>query len=223
MAKILLVEDDTVMLQMIEDYLAADRHQVETVNNGDDAWDRLKFYQFDLVILDWQLPGMSGIEILKQLRHKSDLTPVLMLTGKGEIDDKELGLNSGADDYLTKPFNGRELNARVKALLRRAGNAADNTLKAGDITLDRELYRATKGGEEIHLVPREFDLLEFLMRNPNRVFSARALLNQVWSSESDATDEAVVTCIKRLRKKIDTDGTASMIKTIYGVGYKLEP
>lgn len=222
LAKILVVEDDAALCRMIEDWLSLDHHNVELISEGLEAHDRLRFYEFDLVILDWNLPGKDGIEILKEFRRAGGMTPVLMLTGKGTIGDKETGFSAGTDDYLTKPFHGKELSARVKALLRRPRVFVSEELKAGDIVLDRGSYRVTKAGEELHLVPKEFTLLEFLMQNPNRVFSAEFLLNKIWATESDATVDALTTCVKRLRKKIDTAGAPSMIRTVYGVGYKLE-
>jgi DNA-binding response OmpR family regulator len=223
MAKILVVEDEAALVRVVEDYLSIDHHEVEIAMTGDDARSRLKAYSYDLVVLDWQLPGASGIDILKEFRKSGGTTPILMLTGKKEIDEKEVALDSGADDYLTKPFNGRELAARIRALLRRPQTVTSNELQAGEFSLDRHNYRIAKGGTELHLVPKEFDLMEFFMKNPNRVFSAEALLNLVWSNESEATEEAVTTCIKRLRKKIDGDKKDSFIRTIYGVGYKFEP
>ncbi|HEY9788950.1 MAG TPA: response regulator transcription factor [Candidatus Obscuribacterales bacterium] len=223
MAKILIVEDETALVRVVEDYLSADHHQVEVATTGDDARTRLKSYAYDVVVLDWNLPGVAGIDILREFRERGGSTPVLMLTGKKEVKEKEAALDLGADDYLTKPFDGRELAARIRALLRRTPAVTGNVLKAGEYTLDRQNYKVTRGADELHLVPREFDLLEFFMRNVGRVYSSQALLNMVWSNESEATEEAVSTCVKRLRKKIDGDRMESAIRTIYGVGYKFEP
>jgi DNA-binding response OmpR family regulator len=222
MAKLLVVEDDAELCGMIEDWLTHEHYQVEATGNGRDALEKLTFYEFDLILLDWELPETSGLEICTVFRQRGGTTPILMLTGKKTIDDKELGLNSGADDYLTKPFHMKELSARVRAILRRSSNQLSNVLKAGDLSLDPISFRVMRGADEIQLQKREFALLEFFMRNQSRVFSPDALLERVWASESDATAEAIRTCLKRLRQKIDEPGKDSVIKTVHGVGYKLE-
>jgi DNA-binding response OmpR family regulator len=222
-AKILLVEDDMGLSRMVRDWLTFEHHLVETADNGRDGLDKLQFYQYDLVILDWELPEMTGIEICKEFRSRGGTTPVLMLTGKGTIGDKESGYDAGADDYLTKPFHMKELSLRLKALLRRGGTALQSDkLKFRDLELEPASHRVTREGKDLQLLPKEFALLEFFMRHPNQVFSAEALLSRVWASETDTTVDAVSTCIKRLRKKIDLDGQTSIIKTVHGVGYKLE-
>ncbi len=223
MAKILIVEDDVQLCKLIRDWLSLEHHNVELEHDGQEALNRLKVYEYDLVVLDWEMPGVSGIDILKDFRSRGKKTPVLMLTGRGSIDDKETGLDTGADDYLTKPFHGKELTARIRALLRRPERMVDNVLKAGNIELDRSTFRVTLSGGELKLVPKEFALLEFLMRHPKRVFAPEALLNKVWSNDSDATLDALQTCIKRLRKKIDAEGKPSMIRNVHGVGYSFEP
>lgn len=223
MAKILLVEDDMGLSRMVRDWLTFEHHLVETADNGRDGLDKLQFYQYDLVILDWELPEISGIELCKEFRSRGGSTPVLMLTGKGTIGDKESGFEAGADDYLTKPFHMKELSMRLRALLRRSSSSLQSdTLKFRDLTLEPSSHRLTRDGKDLQLLPKEFALLEFLMRHPNQVFSAEALLSRVWASETDTTVDAVSTCIKRLRKKVDVEGKSSVIKTVHGVGYKLE-
>lgn len=222
MPKILIVEDDVGLSKMVRDWLTFEHHMVETANNGRDGLERLQVYEYDLVILDWELPEMTGVEILRELRGRGSMTPVLMLTGKSSVNDKEEGLDAGADDYLTKPFHMKELSARVRSVLRRAGGNVANVLKVRDMELDPSSFRATRGGKEIQLLPKEFAMLEFLMRHVNQVFSAEALLSRVWASESEVTVDAVSTCIKRLRKKIDLPDTDSFIRTVHGVGYKVE-
>lgn len=224
MAKILIVEDDLDVAGMIEDWLVhQEKHVVEKVATGSDAADRLKFYHYDLIVLDWELPDLSGIEILKRYRSADGMVPILMLTGKSAIDEKELGLDSGADDYLTKPFEGKELSARIRALLRRSSGRATNTLKAQDVLLDPVSRAVTKAGQPIELLPKEFALLEFFLRHPDEVFSLEALLDRVWKSESDSSPDTVRTTIQRLRKKIDREGEPSLIGTIHRVGYHLVP
>jgi two-component system OmpR family response regulator len=221
MAKILLVEDDVDLTVMIVEWLSFEHHSVEVVHNGREGMERLRLCHYDAVILDWSLPEMTGLEICRQYRQESGVAPVIMLTGKNSISDKENGLDSGADDYLTKPFNMKELSARIRAVLRRASNSPTNILTVGELTIDPTKYKLTKNGKEIQLLPREFALLEFLMRHPDEVFSGDALLQRVWHSESDATSDAIRTCIKRLRQKIDGDSDDSVIQTISRVGYKL--
>jgi two-component system OmpR family response regulator len=192
------------------------------VHDGEDALARLKVYDYDLIILDIGMPGLSGFEVLTSYRSNGGVSPVLFLTGKNTIEDVERGFAAGADDYLRKPFHGKELTARVKALLRRPQSLVGNVLGFGALSLDRENYRVTKDGAELQLLPKEFALLEFFMRHPNRVFAPEALLNRVWTAESEATVDAVTTCIKRLRQKIDDEGKQSYIRTVRGAGYRLE-
>lgn len=221
MAKLLLVDDDVDLTAMIVEWLSFEHHSVEVVHDGKEAQDRLRLCQYDGIILDWSLPEMSGIEICRQYRANKGTTPIIMLTGKNSISDKENGLDSGADDYLTKPFNMKELSARIRSVLRRASGAVSNILQVGELSIDPTKYKLTKSGKEIQLLPREFALLEFFMRHPDEVFSGEALLQRVWHSESDATSEAIRTCIKRLRQKIDGDNDDSVIQTIPRVGYRL--
>jgi len=199
-----------------------ERHSLEIVSDGKEALENMKFYQYELVILDWELPGMHGPQILKEFRDAGKTTPVLMLTGKGTIDDKEVGFGAGADDYLTKPFNMKELSIRLRALLRRPGGMTASIITIANLELDQANFKLLKDGEEVKLLPKEFALMEFLMRHPNQVFSQDALLNRVWESDSDSTGSALTTCIKRLRKKLDEEGKPSIITTVHGVGYKLE-
>ncbi len=222
MAKILIVEDDLGLSKMVRDWLVFEKHQVEEVADGNEALEKLRFYEYDLVILDWMLPGMSGVQILREFRNTRGSTPVLMLTGKDTIIDKETGLDAGADDYLTKPFHMKELSARTRALLRRPRDIVTDTIKVGDLLLDRGKHKILKNNVEVKLLPKEFALIDFLMRHPNQVFSVDALLNRVWESESDATADAVTTCVKRIRKKLDSEGKPSIIRTVHGVGYRLD-
>lgn len=221
MAKILIVEDDVQLAEIIGRWLTNEHHVAELVADGDDALSRLKIYSYELIILDWQLPGTSGLEILSQFRAAGGNTPILMLTGKRTIEDKMLGLDSGADDYLTKPFHGKELTARVRALLRRPVSVLDNILKVGDIELDNQTYKALRGGADLKLVPKEFALLQFLMRHPGRYFTSDKLLSEVWPSDSEASTDALTTCLKRLRRKLDPEGQESVIKNVHGMGYAL--
>lgn len=207
---------------MVRDWLENERYTVEEAHTGPEALDFLKLYEYDLVILDWMLPQTSGVEVMKAYRAAGGRSPILMLTGKRAIMEKEFGLDAGADDYLTKPFDMRELSARIRALLRRSPAVRHTVLRCGNVSLDSANCSVARDGVELKLLPTEYSLLEFLMRNQGCVFSTAALLEHVWKSDSEATDVAVRTYITRLRKKIDTDGAPSLITTVHGLGYKLE-
>lgn len=222
MAKILIVEDEVDLAGPIRDSLERQHHVVEMVHNGQEALQCLKVYKYDLVILDWMLPGMSGKEIVAQFRSTGGITPVIMLTARSSIEDKEAGFDAGADDYLTKPFHLTELHARVRALLRRPHSMEGKALEVAGLRLDPTARKVTRNDEEIHLLPKEFSLLEFLMRHPNQVFSAESILDRVWESDTMALPDTIRTHIKTLRKKIDVPGKPSIIVTVHGIGYKLE-
>jgi DNA-binding response OmpR family regulator len=222
MAKILVVEDDLVTASMVREFLEHERYTVEEAHTAEQASEFLKTYEYDIVILDWQLPDASGIDVLKKYRDGGGSSPVIMLTGKKEVNEKEVGLDSGADDYLTKPFNVRELSARVRALLRRSPAVQGNVMQCAYLTLDTTTATVAKEGQKLKLLPTEYALLEFLMRNQGRVYNTDALLQHVWKADSEATDNGVRTYITRLRQKIDKDGVPSLIKTLHGLGYKLE-
>ncbi len=223
MAKILLAEDDSALASTIAQWLEFEKHSVDAVDNGTDALNSLLSVEYDAAILDWQMPGMSGVEVCQEFRAKGGATPIIVLTGKNTIQDKEQGLDSGADDYLTKPFHPKELAARIRALIRRASTVKTTVLNAGAVALDTEKHLVQRDGEVIHLQPTEFALLEFFMRNPNQVFSAEALLRRVWESETEASLDAIYTCIRRIRKKIDKRGDESIIRTVHGIGYGINP
>jgi DNA-binding response OmpR family regulator len=222
MAKIFLVDDDPELLGSVKDWLAKEGHVVEVAADGKEALDRLKFYQYDLIVLDWQLPEASGIEVLEAFRSSGGTTPVIMLTGKTTLPDKEEGLGAGADDYICKPFHVRELSARIKAVLRRPSSLTGSVLEAGHIRLDTVQHQVFVDGKEIHLHRKEFALLEFLLKHPGQVFSQGALLDRVWSSYSDVSPESVYVYMTRLRKKIDIADKPPLIRTHHGVGYVLD-
>jgi DNA-binding response OmpR family regulator len=222
MAKILVVEDEVDLAKLVRNWLERDHHLVEVAESGIDALTHLQVNRFDVVILDLMLPELSGMEVCRRYRQALGKTPILMLTAKDTVEDKEAGLDAGADDYLTKPFHLKELAARVRALVRRGSNQPNVTLQFRDIVIDVNEFSVTKAGVEVHLLPKEFRLLEFLVRHPNHVFSAEELLSSVWESDTPALLDTVRGHIKRLRKKLDTPGESSIIATVYGIGYKIE-
>lgn len=223
MTKILVVEDDAEFAMTLVDGLTLERFTVEHSPSGTDALELLGVAEYDTIILDWNLPGATGIEVLKQFRANGGKTPVLMLTGKSEIEDKEKGFDTGADDYLTKPFHMRELVVRVRALLRRGSVEPSTVLCVRNITLDPVKHRVLKGDTEVHILPRDFALLEFLMRNRDDVFSADALISRVWHNDSEASQEGLRSAIRRIRKTLDDseDLSQSIIENIARVGYRL--
>jgi two-component system, OmpR family, response regulator len=222
-AKILLVEDDKTISSRLCEYLKSDKHVVELVERGDDALAMLETYRFDVIILDVGLPDLSGLEVCRRFRETGGATPIIMLTAMGAVSDKERGLDSGADDYLTKPFEPRELSARLRALLRRPHEVmANNVLQVRDLRLDLSKACAFRGEQEIRLLPKEFALLEFLLRRKDHVFGIDSLLDNVWRSDSSASPEAVRQTVARLRSKIDRKDEASIITTVVGLGYTIE-
>ncbi len=222
MAKVLLVEDEVDLSSLINNWLAREHHLVEVVHDGATALHRLKVAKYDVIILDVMLPGMSGFDVCREFRQSRGATPILFLTAKTSLQDKEMGFMAGADDYLTKPFHLKELEFRVKALLRRGVVSGSNIFQLGDIQVDSDQHKVLKNGAEVHLLPKEFRLLEFFVRHPQRVFSPEELLENVWESDTSAHNDSVRGHITRLRKKLDTPGEPSIIATVYGVGYKLQ-
>lgn len=221
MAKILYLEDDTELQYSVTLLLRAERHTVEAVELGQEALDRLAYAKFDLIILDINVADVDGKTVCSEYRRGGGKTPVLMLTGNGEIIDRTTGLDSGADDYLTKPFDSRELLARVRALLRRPiDTALSNTLRHGCIELDTITRKVSRNGIEVFMQPRDFELLELLMRHPAQIFSNNALLDRVWHVDDEASLNALRSSIKRIRQKIgDTNG--DIIENVPKVGYRM--
>lgn len=225
MSKILLVDDDPMMLKLLAGVLKGQRHVVESALNGREALDKLLISSFDLIILDIMLPDQDGISVCREYRRNGGLAAILMLTSIGSSESAERGLDTGADDYLKKPFEVNELCARVRALLRRTAshNKFGDCVQVRNLCLDIRARKLLKAGCEIHLLPREFALLEFFMRNQGEVFSADALIERVWQSDTLASCDSVRSHVKSLRKKIDDLGQRSIIRTIHGQGYSFEP
>lgn len=223
MAKVFIVDDDAELISVVTNFLTIQGYLVESAPDGATAFDYLAVSKYDIIVLDLGLPDISGLEICRRLRSAGVATPVIMLTGKSAIADKEDGFNTGADDYLTKPFSLKELVIRIKALMRRPAVYISNILKSGDIELNTENRTITRSGQEIHLSPIEIALLELFMRHPQQFFSTEALLARVWPTDKESTDEAVRASIKRLRRKIDgadVDESQSHIESNRRVGYR---
>lgn len=218
MAKILVVDDDPFIVQLIVTSLASE-HALETACDGAMASELLRFYKFDLAIIDWELPGKDGLQICSEYRLTGGKMPILLLTCKTDIEEKEAGLDAGADDYMTKPFELRELKARLIALLRRS--PFETTIrKFGELVLDMESCTLRNADREIRLLRKEAEVLEMLMNNGGEYLSTERILAQVWGDASVSAG-ALVSCIKRLRKKIDNEGERSFIETAPRLGYRL--
>jgi two-component system, OmpR family, phosphate regulon response regulator PhoB len=224
-ANILIVEDEEALSLLLRYNLEAEGYAVETVVRGDEADLLLKEHAPDLVILDWMLPGLSGIELCRRLRARAETKrlPIIMLTARGEESERVRGLATGADDYIVKPFSVPELSARVRALLRRAlPERVADVLSFGDLEVDREKRRVSRAGRAIDLGPTEYRLLEFLMERPGRVFSREQLLNGVWGSQIYIDERTVDVHVGRLRKALNRGHTTDPIRTVRGAGYALD-
>jgi len=217
--RILVVEDHKDIAMLVEKRLSK-TFEVELAFNGEDASDMLNNKEFDLVILDLSLPKKSGFDVLKDLRKKSSFPPVLILSGLNAVDDKVKGLKLGADDYLAKPFDMKELMARIEALLRRVPTAAEVVkLEISDLEVDLVGRKVLRGGKEIELSPKEFSLLEYLLRNKNKVVSRKQIAEDVWGHHFDAGTNFVDVYINYLRNSIDKSFEKKLIHTVYGQGF----
>ena len=223
MTRVLIIEDDRKTASAIRDGLQLEGYEAVAVNSGADGMDALRTGPFDAVILDWMLPKYSGIEILKDMRANGVRTPVLLLTARDTLEDRVLGLDSGADDYLIKPFAFAELSARLRALLRRAGDVDPVQRRVGDLVLDIELRRARRGMRLIPLSPKEFDLLAYLARHQGETVTRQMLARDVWHETQRATplDNVIDVHIAHLRRKIDEGHGRRLIHTVRGVGFVL--
>ena len=221
--KILIVDDDININDLIDMYLKSVGYYTKKCFNGNDACNIIATHEIDLVILDVMLPGKDGIEVLKYIRKNSDI-PVIMLTAKGEVFDKVLALELGADDYMVKPFESKELGARVKAVLRRADNKATNSKEIDfpNLNINLDTYELKLGGDKVEIPPKELELLYFLCNHANNVFTRDQLLDQVWGYDFFGDSRTVDVHIKRLREKLEPYSDQWQLKTVWGVGYKFE-
>lgn len=222
--KVLIVEDETKLASLMESYLQAEGYDCLTAMDGKTALQLYVQHKPDIVILDWMLPQMNGLDTCRQLRQ-SGSPGIIMVTAKSEEADKIVGLEMGADDYLTKPFSLRELSARIRSLLRRmnhnGNDGAGGVLRKGDLTIDEDSLQVFKGGQELHLTPTEFKLLHLLASKPGRVYSRMQLLQHAFEEEFIVDERTVDSHISKLRKKIENGSrTGDYIQTVYGFGYR---
>lgn len=226
MSKLLIIEDDKDLVRVVRDWLEFEKHAVEEVYDGSSAIEILRSQEFDLIVLDWWLPEpeIDGLAVLTELRSRKIQTPVLFLTGRTANEDKITGLDSGADDYITKPFDIKEFLARVRALLRRAGGQSTNIVRAGGLSIDTKTKTASLSSSILKLTPAEYALLEFFLLHPNQTFTAETLLFRVWNAPADLSTDTVRSCIKRLRRKLsakEEGGQEDLIETVGRSGYRL--
>jgi DNA-binding response OmpR family regulator len=221
--RILVVEDEHRIAHSLQKGLEQERFAVDIAYTGIDGYDLASSENYDLIILDIMVPGMDGITICKELRKAKIHTPILLLTAKGQIQDKVMGLNSGADDYLTKPFSFEELLARIRALLRRKGTTVETVLTVDDLTMDTSHFEVKRSGQVINLTSKEFALLEFLLTKKNQIVTKEQLIQHVWNFDSDVLPNTVEVYIKKIRDKIDVlfPEKKQLIRTVRGFGYKL--
>jgi len=221
--RILVVEDEHLIANSIKKGLEQEKYAVDVAHRGDEGYDMAFEDGYDLLILDLMLPEMDGIEICKKLREENIHTPILMLTAKGQVEDKITGLDSGADDYLVKPFSFEELLARIRALSRRPKNSLSNILKVDGLQLDTKLFEVKRDKTVIQLSSKEFGLLEYMMRNSRQILSKGQLINHVWDYDANILPNTVEVYIRNLRNKIDIPfkDKKTLIKTVRGFGYKI--
>ncbi|HQT81037.1 MAG: phosphate regulon transcriptional regulatory protein PhoB [Ferrovum sp. 37-45-19] len=223
-ANILLVEDEPAIQDLISMNLRQAGHSPIIVSDAGEALEKVRDTLPDLILVDWMLPGMSGIDLIRRLRNndRTRSIPIIMLTARADENDKLAGLDSGADDYITKPFSIRELNARIKAVLRRrAPQITEDKVIFKHLTLDPSTHRVNASGQDLNLGPTEFKLLHFFMTHPERVYSRTQILDQVWGDHVFIEERTVDVHIRRLRAALESTGTASLLQTVRGAGYRL--
>jgi DNA-binding response OmpR family regulator len=222
MAKLLIVDDDLALAEGVVDWLETQSHTIDRAPDAEDAVSLLQFNSYDVILLDVGLPGkMSGFDLCQFIRAQSINSMVLLLTGRRTVEDRVSGLEYGADDYLTKPFDLRELSARINALMRRRHLKVEQVLTYQHISLDVSSHTLRVAGEPVHLHRKEFAVLEYLMRNPEQVVSSEQLIQSVWPASAAVSAENVRTCIFRIRKATEVAGKPGLIQTVPALGYKL--
>jgi two-component system, OmpR family, copper resistance phosphate regulon response regulator CusR len=219
--RILVAEDDRSVASFLKKGLEAEHYAVDVVPDGQQALEMAEEYDYDLMVLDLVLPRMHGLQVLKQIRTKKQPLPVLVLTGRSRVEERVEGLDLGADDYLVKPFAFRELSARVRALLRRGGRLPELSLRVEDLEMNRVDRMVRRGERRIELTPKEFTLLEYLMRNAGRPLSRAMIIEHVWNFSFDTMTNVVDVYINYLRKKVDSGFERRLIRTVRGVGYQI--
>ena len=217
---VLFVEDESKIANFVQAGLKEQGFVVDYCDNGDEGYIRAMDNEYDAIVLDIMVPGKDGLAILKSLRQAGRNVPVILLTARNELDDRLEGLNLGADDYIAKPFFVEELVARIHAVVRRSSGDRQNLLCVGPIKLDRITREVTCDGQVVELTTREFNLLEYLMRSPGRVFTRTQILEHVWGYDFNPNTNLVDVCIQRIRKKIEPIGGAGWIESVRGVGYR---
>lgn len=220
--RVLVVDDEPLIVEMLTMGLNYEGFEVSVARTGFEALEQARSHKPDLVVLDIMLPGLDGVEVCKRLRAQSSDLGILMLTARGEVDDRIEGLDSGADDYLVKPFAFRELMARVRAVLRRRGINLQQMLRTGDVLMDRQTRKVTRGGRAIELTPREFEMLELFLTHPRQVFPRDVILNRVWGYDYLGDTNVIDVHIRHLREKLG-DEERNLIRSVRGIGYSLEP
>jgi DNA-binding response OmpR family regulator len=219
--RILLVEDEKKLSELITRALKAERYAVDVSFDGDSGWQMAETYDYDLIILDVMLPGLSGTEVLRRVRRKNERVPILVLTARDATAEKVEHFEAGADDYLTKPFAFAELLMRVKVLLRRGPVNRSSVLRVADLEVDRLSQQVKRGGRKIDLTPKEYALLEYLATNPGRVFSRTTIIEHVWDQSFEGLTNIVDVYVRHLRSKVDDPFPTKLIRTVRGVGYGL--
>lgn len=221
--RVLIIEDDKAMAGLLQKGLQEENHVASVAHDGRTGLQLAADYQFDVIILDWMLPGMDGLEVSRRLRKDANTTPILMLTARDAVPDIVKGLDAGTDDFLTKPFSFAELLARIRALGRRTKASLHlKLLEAGDLALDPGAHRVFRGKQEIHLTPTEYRLLEFLMRRQGGAASRRAIVEAVWGLDAEVEENTLDAFIRLLRSKVDAGNKPRLIHTVRGFGYRLQ-
>lgn len=220
--RVLVVEDEPKLNRIIVDRLEKEHYSVDGAMDGDEATDYLCCAEYDAIVLDIMLPGKSGIEVLRELREKGDKTPVLLLTARDRVEDRVGGLDAGADDYLVKPFAFDELLARVRVLIRRSTDSVSNVFTVADLTVDCDARTVFRGETAISLATKEFDILEYMIRNSGKVLSKDRIIKHVWNYDYEGSSNVIEVYMRYLRKKLDEGFSPKLIHTVRGAGYVLK-